>query len=536
MKRNFENIILVGGNNIDKKWFKKIKHLMNRDKDINSLIRTRKIKFFGANIYIIVVFIFTIVLWFVDLVSILNVIDYFSLVIVIFITFKLYLEIKSNKLKIRWFYDYMLNSKAPKSSLELWTPFEGNISDSHILLPAEKLCNNKVKFTFTGIPYFNIKVIDSIYLKWEVTGDEDIKFKKIFNKIKKEYEDKIFLSFADNSIFNKKEKSINLSNSVYGISFLSKYLKNMYKLIGDNELIKIETDINNNIYYRKLNRYKKFINNLPVFNKIDEKKLSDEELKTKSYFAEQIIKMSSTPEKFTFEKNDNYKITLKICDISFIDDSDKIHKNKYDDNVLRIPIKRMIANPQDIAEGIFDYNQNNLYMILGGAEQNLATLNLVNEYIWKNKDDKLVAIAENCFYNPDNYDFQIGTEQLVYGIKDTLLQRKDFPNLAELFSFDNEKSKILFIYGFSAPLTKISTLYFLYSLIENREQFIPFDKANFNDDKLYEFVYSGDYLFDSDELSEWDTKDIMNSNLHKLKDYIDGLPIRLIRRADIKGD
>jgi hypothetical protein len=172
---------------------------------------------------------------------------------------------------------------------------------------------------------------------------------------------------------------------------------------------------------------------------------------------------------------------------------------------IRIPIKRYVALPNDDTA-------DNLIICPGGAEQNLALLHYVNKHRWHPDSSMKIGISENHFDDYHNTNFQIGTEGFVYGITNNMKGRelRNNRNRAEIMSFDIGDTKIVSIYGYSAPMTKIASLKFIDCLANDNYKYIPWKRTTINNHLQYVVNYTGRSFFSSKEIEYWDNEDMLN--------------------------
>ncbi len=256
------------------------------------------------------------------------------------------------------------------------------------------------------------------------------------------------------------------------------------------------------------------------------------------------FKLAASPEKFNFAEVTDHKESagsfLKVEEINFSGYNEakeytcwikKIRNwfNLISRKKIRIPVKRFVAKSRsqqsDILPAQVNSKNETLIILLGGAEQNLGSLELIAEHKWQQKNPS-VGIAENVFDNPGKIaKFQVGAENLVYSCRAArdlkMVGRKvrgEHKGKAELFSFKLNNLRILSIYGYSAAMTKISLTKFLLALKQGDSKKIPWkhpDKRDFEtlmylaDDREEDF-------YSSDMLQFWDDNDIINQKLERL--------------------
>ncbi|RLE46376.1 hypothetical protein DRJ25_04270 [Candidatus Woesearchaeota archaeon] len=370
---------------------------------------------------------------------------------------------------------YLLSKKSPKKPLDLWSFFISNLSGSHTLIPASKILKGEdVKYIYCGQPYYEIKYVDSILLS--VSPET----KKIFDKCYKKYAIKTFENEFKKTYFGPGNRKVLQSRYVFGIFFFSKFL---HKIIGNKSKENIK------FYFR-------------FSAKVDE---------NKKEYARECIKLSSDPERTLFECDDStHTINITIEDIFVL--GDEIPKNlpkilipfqryvskRIAKNEILIPFKRYIALPTKyIKEGETDKKVVDRNLILpeipslknhknvdiysmGGAEHNLPLLHIINCHRYSLGKNRSFGIAENVFDDPHNYTaikFHIGASQFVYGInlgvRHGMVKNigENNSNQAEVFRLKIKEDDICYdlysFYGYSAPMTRIAFLKFLYEIKNN---------------------------------------------------------------------
>ncbi|WP_278343298.1 hypothetical protein, partial [Parageobacillus thermoglucosidasius] len=171
MNDKLAKILLLGGNNIDKKQMLDVQRRINHDKDIKRLIRYGKYNYR----LLLVILIFSVFFYF-------NIIDFIK-TIKTFQPFDLSLnfallgtiallswEIANIKHMIRdtskevfnifTYLRYTWSGKAPKTPADLWFMINSSISDTQAIVPALRKFNDRVSFSYTGEPYFKVRPID----------------------------------------------------------------------------------------------------------------------------------------------------------------------------------------------------------------------------------------------------------------------------------------------------------------------------------------------------------------------------------------
>lgn len=426
---------------------------------------------------------------------------------------------------------YLLSKKSPKKPLDLWNFFISNLSGSHTLIPASKILEGEdVKYIYCGQPYYEIKYVDSILLS--VSPET----KKVFDKCYKKYSIKTFENEFEKTYFGTgNNRKVLQSGYVFGIFFFSKFL---------HKIIENKSEENIKFYFR-------------FSAKVDE---------DKKEYARECIKLSSDPERTLFECDDSTPtIDITIEDIFVL--GDEIPKNipkilipfqrcvskRIAKNEILIPFKRYIALPTKyIKEGETDKKVVDGNLILpeipslkihknvdiysmGGAEHNLPLLHIINCHRYLLGKNRSFGIAENIFDDPHNYTaikFHIGASQFVYGINLGVRHgmvkniKEDNSNQAEVFRLKIKEDDICYdiysFYGYSAPMTRIAFLKFLYEIKNNSK---TKSKPEENNYKLYQVdINDGGNIYSSNFLADWDKLDCMNEP-DRFKDLLDKIKI-----------
>lgn len=408
---------------------------------------------------------------------------------------------------------FILSGRSPKGPLGLWSMFISGLSDSHALVPATMVFKGDTKFIYCGQPYYKIEFIDSIL----ISTSRDIKEKyKIFLK---NFSKETFIhKFEGRPPFDFKVKELTQSKNVFGIFFLSKFLY---------ELIKIKDG--------KVDVDKKF-----YFDFSDD--LKDNE---KIEFAKECIKLSCDPSTTFFGElptNNANIIKIKVENIFTLKDMKDGRiptKKKLSENQTLIPFKRFIALPVKyetqidgkikplvdrnlILPSLPESSEHSKIYAMGGAEHNLSLLHIINLHRELNMNDRTFGIAENAFDQPEyskiskcNIKFRVGASHFVYGINSIVRNRildnieANNSNEAEVFKLEINQHEIYCFYGYSAPMTRIAFLKFLYEYENKESKYIP----GINSPKCYSVLIDTPKLYGSKFLKEWDANDCMNNPL-----------------------
>lgn len=502
----FDKLIFIGGSNFDKEDLRKNKRKISNDRDIKSLLRRGQLPLYTSLIGIIFL-IFTLRDSIMNLV--INFKDRSFVTIILLIIFYYWniaqgvKNLSNNVFNLRQYLQYILSSKYPSNPLEIWNPITSSVSDGQTILTAERLLadDKDISFIYTGEPYYTIKYIDSITLKWDHNSYWNyIKHLYHYINLFNSHAIQTVVGHSEESHYKLESRELKVSSYVFGILYFSKYLN---KIFGKENRNKIKIDFNKNL----------------------------KEDKDISYLKE-FIKSSSTKFDSTFENENNLDSNLTIHDVKYFEDLEenrgfslfKNLKKKYQllkEKKIRIPVKKYVALPKGdkILPKQIDFDDKSLVIPLGGAEQNLGLIQLINNYRWQNEEDYEIGIAENIFEDYRNTKFQIGTEELVYGVSNHLKGRKideSDKGSAELFTFTTNDLRVLSIYGFSAPMTKIAACKFFeaFKKEDKLKDKLPWKnyKTKPNEIMIYEAVLNGQSFFGSDFLDYWDEKDVINEN------------------------
>jgi hypothetical protein len=532
-----ETEYLLCGTNVDKKIDFHNKKIINRDRDIKKLIRKGKFPF--VENFLFLLFFLLVIIWAIinDSSEIFHQIPN-ELVIIQIVAIALWLihlteslkHFTENSIGIIKYFKYAWSAKAVKNPLDLWTPITNSgISDAQTALFLNDQIHSEsadclVSLIYSGDPYFRIKAVDSITVGWNHSWLKYMQHRSDYRHLYTEYAVEIIKAFAQEKYFKFVERELCISNSVFGILFLSKYLRMETNKIkkGQKVKVKISNDIKNK-------------------NDVDER------------FAKELLELSMSPEYFTWNTEDQEieekGAELYIYTIDYIDD--QTEKNIFSNFIcqlkisvynmlhkrIRIPVKRYLALPKvnksnqmlhkilnsdyknDSDSGSKSQNETQKetkVFVMGGAEQNLGLLYLVNKYRWSSHNDFKIGIAENVFEEYYAFRLKVGTEGFVYGISNIINQRQDTradtnKMSAEIFTFhfdDNPNIKYYCIYGYNAIMTKIAAYNLFNAFMEGNEQNIPGKRIITNNCIKYEI--------DRNVIEIWDKYDVLNTkNLDK---------------------
>lgn len=505
--------IFLLGNNIDRKFLVDVKKKISKDKDIRKLIRySRRLIFIEIVLLlcsltpILVEMIKNLNLDFILeyirdyggeefiklLMNCISVVFSFTFLIAFYNFIKNIQEVRQEGLKFFKYIQYLLSPSAPRVPSELWSFFSGSVMDAQIISAFQSMLtfkninreSIKIKTMYAGKPYYTSYYIDSIYIKWNCSNDwfEKIKIKRRYKKFLKEFSFKTYIQTEDKTAFKDENQRIGYSNCVFGMYFSSQYLKKELETQGKvvRQLARPKTDDE---------KYRICI------------KISDKE---KSEIANEWMRYSTDPSSFTISSSAdeiNNNSIIEVVDINYFPQKERKLKHRLVDQFtkwrcqrgsIRIPIKKIIVFPNEnneMGQNYYfpyskkSYDNNIVYVCLGGAEQNLALQHLILTYQWnyESSEKSLFGLAENEFETLNNNLFMMGCENFVYGFRNTRMNRDnmvsdDTPiekhsNYATIYELNlkSVKNRFYGIYGFSAMATKIAALYFLYNLIEQKD-------------------------------------------------------------------
>lgn len=394
--------------------------------------------------------------------------------------------------------------------LDIWNLFVSNISDAQAAIPFFKEAGataeedkpaGSTSMYFTGIPYYDVKFIDSIYIdfRYEKKGDDPNisralrRLEKIARKLKErlitELQIHYLNHYAEESGISTKDIKAKeeykrdphnlFSGFVFGIRFLSKFL---YKI----------TENDRSHLFRAANGQR-----IPVALSIMDDSLLGLTEGQKEALYEAID--LSTNHLFYWDDgkaNTANQIRLKVGMTEMGTQSldyghfrrKRFERNKaYPDQyvptryAIRIPFKRPIAVPKRRGSGkaglaaALPYQAERMLhktnvLFVGGAEHNLAFLCALREYRKEHATadvNERMGILENeydyQYHNPANLEecpILISAEKLVQSFyirgKDADAGKFNFNYIGEAVRFTLQGSNHFYtFFGYSAPMTKI---------------------------------------------------------------------------------
>jgi hypothetical protein len=537
---NFDRILLILGVNQDKNSIMHIQEKISRDKDIKRLILFGKLPFIQELWSLIILVLIIISTCFILIITRGHTtlwseikekgpVGICILGIIVFYLFKEFKEafnwvkeVTEHVSRLRQFFWYALSLRAPHRPLEMWVPVITNISDAQVAFLAECKHRGKVSSIYSGQPYYQTKAIDSVTLQWEEHSFfEYIRMRHKYKKLFRKFSVQTLMGYTKGEKIKIDENKLQVSNSVFGILFMSKYLSDVAK-------------------------------NKSVCLKIG---MSSDLDKVSVEFAKTFMEMASCPSKFYWgnDKKGQNDLALQIVSIDFLDDKVKQtyeRTNKQINGVvrlierifpciveiknqrIRVPVKRYISIPQSgyntiSTRQILPWNQldkinknngrlfNNLPVFVGGAEHNLAFLYAINKHRWsqwQSIGDYEFGIAENAFDERTKTQFRIGTESSPYSISKEIegkYIKSESSRKAEVCYFKIGELGAIFIYGYCAAMTKIASAH-LFEYLKK-----PINSRKVPSPQKTHLTYvlkleKDEDFYSSKALKAWDEEDLSN--------------------------
>jgi len=534
-----KHVLFLSGTNIDKEKFLKLSKCISRDYHIKHLIkagrRTSIFKCLTAIAFIPVIFylfkenIPFIENKFLEVVSLNNnvfiLILYVTSILVLLIQLCKDLKNINNKLQ---YIKYIFSAKAPKTPHSLWETIQGSVMDGQITMAAEKMLHMKTKTAcyFSGEPYYDIRLVSTINIAFSKRSDYR-RWKKEYKHHFKKYAIETIVNVTDSNHFNEEKKELKVSTYVFGTLFISGFFKTMHRKLTDgakNKHITMTLDIPYDIKDTYSRQFAKYVIELAT---------------TPDYY-----KWSNESQPTNFRPEDDYRISIKSID--YVDEK-KIkgpiqyilqeQKNKLKKEIS-IPVKKYFAIPHLTMEEENKHQKlikaqpaigftvtksiDNAYdgcilprtnigmkadciIALGGAEQNLGLLYLINKVRWDKRvqiTSAKIGIVENSFDDGAEFDFMVGSESLVHAVNNKIKGRElgnYSKNQADVFSIklssmysDSSKECVLYgIYGYSAQATKLTTVVFLNELFNNYMRTKGIPGTGKNSSPILTYKYGG---------------------------------------------
>lgn len=392
------------------------------------------------------------------------------------------------------YFKYARSKKSPSYPSDLWHYFGANPSDSQILIPASNLAKENT-FIYTGQPYFEIRCIDTVKLKYTGTIWDYLKLRKSYTKLFKNFAIRTLTSYTDQNQVASEERRLKNSFATFGILFFSEVLKTFFehpKLRSSTQedgRVQIQIAVDDEIHMEFAEEWLKLCTNMNV---AEIAKIDSRQLENPMFIVNELTFLEESKKKKLFRK-----------------------WHQFWSKELEIPAKRFIALPTKNSKvnSLLNAENPTQLMSLGGAEQNLGLMYLVNAARWK--QSSYIGIAENIFDDYRHLQFSIGTESLVYGVKNEMIGRGDGikkreSDTAEVFSFFINNLEILCVYGYSAPITKMAALQLLKKIEQDEHQSIPTKATQIKNSLVYKVRWQGPSFYESDVMQKWDSEDHIN--------------------------
>lgn len=502
MSKSTNSNCTIFGNNIDKNNLEKTKKSIAKDKDIRKLIFYAKGRMFillSISIFVLSGVVKNYLVGFTEYTfnfkaenireMLLSIAASIIIMMTIYLDFKSLSEESMNLINyIRYIFIGSLNP------LYYWNVNVGSVSDTQISGALVRSYDGKIDIYYAGEPYFKIKAIDSVYLRFY--GNDVIskrKIKKIYRRRLHKFYVSTYIGNADQSLFISKERKLQVSDAVFGILFMSQFLKDIY-----------------DEYYNSIKDKKNSDSRIPIWCTIAQKENNE--------LAETYVKYCTSPDYFEWLSGSKNKIKegqfgIEICNISIFNEK---FMGNVKDATIRVPVKRYVGVPSN---GFVNRLKEKRVLMPGGAEQNLALQYFVSRYIWDKgtiKEGAILGIAENSFFDYHECDFLIGTEGLVYGITDTIKGRLvgESKHVSELIYFCYDNLQFINVYGYSAIATKMSLIIFCNRLLDyeksspkdlNSVDYIPGKALNKMSFLTYVPNIEANCMFlDSNMVRDWD--------------------------------
>lgn len=504
-------LLFIIGNNIDKKKMDEVNQKIAKDGDIRCLINIGNLDII-IRIMVILVAVGVIVcsnitnewnLQFTTSGLLVGSITFYSLCGDL-------VEMKENSISLVNYIKYIFSKSRPYSPLEIWKFIQGSVADIQLVNTCKSLCKDEIDIMYAGQPYYETIFINSITIRWNDEGKikwlRALKHRKRYIRYFRQYAQRTIVAMADKRYFVDENKHVEYSNSVFGILFTSGYLKEEINYKNEKDLIRIKINISE---------------------------------KEKRRYAKEWLQYCTTPEIFCFVDDNDSKYDLEITGIDTSSSiKDKQKKKRLTE--IRIPVKRFIAIPTrykgiDVGPfpGVIDLDKVHKVIVIGGAEQNLALQCLINSYRWDKKNKEyIVGFAENEFEHVRSERLLVGTEGLVYGVRQDIIERmsgrSEVSCKAEVYRLLWPSNKRLNninmygVYGYSAMATKMTLCYFIYNMYgnsDNSSEYEPGKYVKFKELLDYELTGESDKpIFKTRDGRDWDCKDYMN-DINALKTW-----------------
>ena len=428
-------------------------------------------------------------------------------------------------------YYSIVRKEYPDSAEAYWLPPEGHVSDAQILPFLIERTHQNVSAIFAGQPYFDVYFADSICFRVMEYCDAKSKLRadpqayslrqqrkmirEIIERVTDEHVIGFFMALGKDVPGNEtvnKPKRFTRNPYIFGISFLSKLLKEVYKSFGNED----------DMYVHGKNR--------PIGIHFDDKyniNNSPEPILIRDLRAIRFLIQSSSPcdyveifdddipVKFihgTADRATKHRICcthLMITDIVQMMNPKQKDRGGFDSIVgyrsinyaknkgdMRIPLKRALVLERKLPcmetwaltsgdERLVTYRESmptrrkNLVIVMGGAEQNYALQAIVADQTWSTSQTCHYQFYENVFFRMPT-DFCVSTEDLVHAFyrqKDRerirILVKEERRISAHVYSICSAQKTILGIYGYNAYSSKIIAMCLIYILTGGAQEFKP---------------------------------------------------------------
>ena len=531
MASDAEDLLLVLGNNIDKRNLVEINKKIGGDKDILRLLRRGRAYYLALLVVIVLSFCATVG-------GILDAIDSLasvrstavSLAGVVVLVISIYGAIDGvrssigDSISLPTYLRCIFSRDAPRHPSQLWQLIQGSVADAQLAAAAQRIWHGNVHTVFAGRPYYSIKIIDSLVIQWKDSSLRTrMATRRRYGKFLREFSSRTMAAATGEKFFDVESMALEKSNSVFGVLFFSTYLKRELEYRATSLRGKVRVALRTDS------------------SDFDE----DGDLLPGCQwrYVKEFVEYCTTPDSLQWvdctESPD-----LVICGASFLTSGDKqVRMQRGLLGTLRLPVKRAIA----IAEGggvfpsCIDSSRYVRIVSIGGAEQSLALQHILNYCRWHSVPGVRVGFAENAFENYLDMDFLAGTEGLVYGVNVVVRGRDDekfTPKEAEVFYAKIGVWEFYSVYGYSALLTKMSLCTLIDALgsveparisdgenvepecdIPSRQELIP-GRATMRKPIIgYRLKCDADRkgFYNSAEVRRWDERDVINSTTELLK-------------------
>ena len=542
MNSDTKDLLLVLGNNIDKRQLVEINQKIASDKDICMLLRHARGYYLKLLLLIVLSFLATLSGVFDAIGSIadagstaISLAGVFVLVISVYGAIDGVRSSIGDSVSLPLYLRCIFSREAPRHPSQLWQLIQGSVADAQLAAAAQRIWPGNVHTVFAGTPYYSIRVIDSLVIQWNDSGAlARLATAQRYRKFLRDFSSRTMAAATGKRFFDTEKMSLEKSNSVFGILFFSAYLK--------QEAEARATSLNGKIRIALR------------MTEVDLKS-GDESISECGWtYVKEFIEYCTTPESIQWVSCDENP-DLVICGASFLAGKQKCVGQVGElSGALRIPVKRPIsvANGGGAFPSCIDQSKLIRVVSIGGAEQSLALQHILNCCRWGTATGVQVGFAENAFEDYLGMDFLAGTEGLVYGVNDVVRGRDNesfASDEAEVFYAKIGQWDFYSVYGYSALLTKMSLCTFIDALASidavergaSRKQGTEDISDSFSLDSYIpghaltrksiigyrlECDAPREKFYRSSEVKNWDNEDVINSTA-KLLQWLDKKEIRL---------